>query len=148
MFESRHRPWCTIQRMTTHDAGNLSLAMVNALLVKRYGYVLLPFGDGCRYDLAFDDGESIRRVQVKTGWMDGGAIAFNTSSNHYHRGEGRRDYQGEVDFFGVYCPITNEVYLVPIEDVAEANTNARLRVEPARNGQRKGIRWAKDYVLR
>jgi PD-(D/E)XK endonuclease len=56
-----------------------------------------------------------------------------------------RSYQGDVDFFGVYCPGTEEVYLVPIGDVPERA--ASLRVEPPRNGQTRNVRWAKDYVI-
>ena len=34
---------------------------------------------------------------------------------------------------------------MPIQDVPERG--AHLRVEPARNNQAKGVRWARDYVL-
>jgi hypothetical protein len=56
-----------------------------------------------------------------------------------------RSYRGDIDAFGVYCPGTREVYLVPIADVPDRA--AYLRVEPTRNGQQKGVRWAKDYVI-
>ena len=56
------------------------------------------------------------------------------------------DYKGEVEFFGVYCPETDAVYLVPIEDVNTTRV-CSLRVTPAKSNQRKKVRWAKDYVL-
>jgi hypothetical protein len=46
----------------------------------------------------------------------------------------------------VYCPDTDAVYLVPIEDVGP-HTSAHLRVEPAKNNQTKGARWAVDYKV-
>jgi len=88
------------------------------------------------------------RIQCKTGWLDetGGAIDFATASSIYnHRKGGWRDYQGEVDYFAIYCKETKGVYLVPIEDVGR--TQAKLRLKPTKNRQEKNIRWAKDYEL-
>ena len=56
-----------------------------------------------------------------------------------------RPYRDDVDYFGVYCPDTDAVYLVPISDVPDRG--ACLRVKPTKNNQAKGVRWAKDYVL-
>ena len=49
--------------------------------------------------------------------------------------------------FGVHCPDTDAVYLVPIKEVGP-HTSAYLRVEPAKNNQAKGVRWAMDYEVR
>lgn len=71
------------------------------------GYnVLLPFGENLRYDLAIDDGTSLARVQCKTGRLSKGAVTFRTSSSYYHHpnpGTPSKPYQGQVDYFGVYC---------------------------------------------
>jgi hypothetical protein len=45
----------------------------------------------------------------------------------------------------VFCPDTDDAYLVPIEDVPTGH--AYLRVEPTRDSQARKIRWARDYVL-
>lgn len=55
------------------------------------------------------------------------------------------DYREDVDFFGVYCHDRGEVYLVPVMDVPLRG--AHLRLEPARNGQQSGVRWASQYLL-
>jgi hypothetical protein len=47
--------------------------------------------------------------------------------------------------FGVYCHETGAVYPVPIDEVG--HHTAALRVDPARNGQRRRIRLAADYQL-
>jgi hypothetical protein len=47
---------------------------------------------------------------------------------------------------GVHCPATGGVYLIPIGDVPRTRV-AALRVEPARNCQRKSIRLAADYEI-
>jgi PD-(D/E)XK endonuclease len=58
----------------------------------------------------------------------------------------RRDYIDQIDFFGVYCPETREVYLVPIED-APLRRQGALRVLPARNNQSRNIRNAASYQI-
>jgi len=71
-----------------------------------------------------------------------------TSTYGHHRNPvaARRTYEGEGDYFAVYCPETAGVYLVPIEDVA-TRTLAKLRVEPTRNGQQKRVRHAAGYEI-
>src|SRR5687768_8734678 len=86
------------------------------------GYALLvPFGENIRYDIAIDDGRELRRVQCKTGRLRNGAIQFAACSSYAHHPNPkmtRRSYVGEIDYFGVHCPETGGVYLVPIEDAA------------------------------
>ena len=127
--------------------------MVLARLVAVYpkAEILMPFGENSRYDLLIDTGVKFIRVQCKTGRLRKGAIVFPTCSVTYHHPNNqgmrayRHGYQGSADVFGVYCPENDEVYLVPVREVG--NVAGSLRVEPARNSQAKGIRWAKDYQL-
>jgi hypothetical protein len=111
--------------------------------------ILIPFGENTRYDLVVDDGVCLSRVQCKTGRLRGGVVRFRTCSSYAHHPNPkklRRDYEGQVDYFGVHCPETDGVYLVPIEHL-EAKNVACLRVEPTRNGQRKRIRPASLYEI-
>jgi hypothetical protein len=54
---------------------------------------------------------------------------------------------GEVDYFGVYCATVDLVLWVPIATIG-FGARPSFRLEPAKNGQRKNIRWASDYLLR
>jgi hypothetical protein len=111
--------------------------------------VLIPFGENARYDLAIDEGGRLARVQCKTGRLRRGVILFNACSTYQHHARptaASRHYQGQIEYFAVYCPQTGGVYVVPIED-APVTSNATLRVEPARNGQGKRIRPAAMYQI-
>ncbi|TMK33396.1 MAG: hypothetical protein E6G64_04355 [Actinobacteria bacterium] len=111
--------------------------------------VLVPFGENTRYDLVIDDGESLARVQCKTGRLYNGALVWSTCSSYAHHPNPKKrklDYQGEIEYFGVYCRETGIVYLVPIEDVP-VKTKASIRLDPARNRQRKLIRQAARYEV-
>jgi PD-(D/E)XK endonuclease len=118
------------------------------------GYsVLVPVGEHHRYDLAIEDADGqFWRVQCKTAWTDdeGATLRFNSSSKHYHYKGGRttnanRDYRGQIEYFAVYSPDTDKVYLIPVDHAGV--TNVRLRLVPAGNKQEKNVHWAKDYEL-
>jgi hypothetical protein len=120
-----------------------------AALVEAGLHVFLPFGENTRYDLVVDDGVSLARVQCKTGRLRQGAVRFRTSSTYAHHpnpGYVTRDYLGQIDYFAVFCPETAGVYLIPIGDIPLRHQGA-LRIEPARNGQRQGIRQAAVYEI-
>jgi hypothetical protein len=51
----------------------------------------------------------------------------------------------QIDLFLIYCPDTDQVYALDVGEAA--SSNGRLRVDPAANGQAKGIRWAADHEL-
>jgi hypothetical protein len=117
------------------------------LVLREAGFgVLTPFGENTRYDLAIDDGCKLFRVQCKTGRIRQGAVRFAVCScygHHLRVKDVRRDYRGQVDYFGVYCPDNVAVYLVPIADLS-VRVQAALRVEPARNSR---IRLASQYEI-
>ncbi len=129
--------------MDTSGIGRRTEGMVLSALLQAGYEVLLPFGAAARYDLACDVNGRLMRIQCKTGTLQDGAVVFKTA-NWNRKGE-RLNYRGQVDFFGVHCPQTAKIYLVPVEDVGELE--GRLRVEPTRNMQNRRIRWDEGYEL-
>ena len=111
------------------------------------GYLVsIPFGENHRYDSVIEKDNALFRVQVKTGRLRNGVILFNCYSSHSHRGGPTcRQYIGEVEFFGVYCPDTDCTYLLPLSEML--THRGHLRVAPVKNGQMKGLKWAQDYIL-
>ena len=136
--------------MNTSRVGDISTAKVLAALLALGRAVWVPWGDSNRGDLAFeeDDG-TIHRVQCKTGRLRKGSVWFPTVSYIARSRSGvktvRRSYRGQVDFFGVYCPETERVYLIPVGDLPVGI--GCLRTDPPRNGQRTRIQWAKPYEI-
>jgi hypothetical protein len=125
-----------------------TLAVLLALTAAGYP-ILLPFGENTRYDAVIDEDGGLARVQIKTGRLRLGAVRFNVCScygHHRNPATHRRDYRGQVDLFAVYCPETAGVYLVPIADI-NVQTSCALRVDPPRNNQRDGVRYAAPYEI-
>lgn len=133
----------------TNHIGTISEAAIITRFL-RLGYaVLTPYGGGKRYDLVVEDAdEKFWRVQCKTGWVDedGTVLKFDTA-NHNVTGTKRdwRHYQGQCDYFAIYCADLEKISLIPVNLVGR--TRAHLRIKPAKNNQEKNVRWAKDFEL-
>jgi PD-(D/E)XK endonuclease len=135
-------------RPSTHpvDVGLRTEAAILAELVRRGYQVLVPFGTNQRYDLVLDVAGKFVRAQCKTGRLRRGVVVFNTTSVRSNtRGSIERSYEGDAEIFLVYCGATDQIYAVPVDEVPAGR--GCLRVNPARNGQADGIRWARDYEL-
>ncbi len=131
--------------------GAISQAKVTAALVEA-GKVVLTLCVNVRpYDLVIEEQGHFFRVQCKTGRLIRGAVYFRPHRLRAAKRETgwvRRvtDCQGEVDYFGIFCPDNGSVYLVPIGDV-HSQRICSLRITPAKNNQSKRIRWAKVYEV-
>lgn len=127
--------------MRKATSGNAGEAAVMSAFLDLGLDVLVPFGSGQGFDLVvYLGGDRFLRVQCKTAWQRGGCLIFNSLKTDHG---GDRTYHGVADVFGVYFPPTKRVYFVPLSDVA--SSEGRLRLEPARNNQRRRIRMASDF---
>jgi hypothetical protein len=128
------------------EVGQRTEAVVLAELVKRGHKVLIPFGTNHRYDFVIDlDGHFVR-AQCKTGRLERGAVIFHGRSIRSNTRKAIvRCYRNEADVFLVYCPQTDRVYAVPVDETT--SSDVALRVDPPANGQQKRIRWAADHEL-
>jgi hypothetical protein len=130
-----------IATLDTNLRGRISEARFIARAMELGYRVSLPFSPN-RYDCILDQDGALRRVQIKTGqYVDGAVLARTTSVG---RGGGSRNYRGDADLLGIYCPCLDRTYLIPVELVGEHKV--RLRVDAVKEGyQHKVSHWAKDY---
>ena len=108
------------------------------------GYqVSIPYGDNARYDFILDINNKLYKIQVKSARMeDEGVYKIDCSRMRVNRNRNiRKHYTNEeVDFFATM--INGKCYLIPQSEVSDSK---RLRFLPPKNGQIKGITFAKDY---
>ena len=134
----------------TSRKGEITESMILARLVQLGYECLIPWGHDHRYDIAIDDDGKLVRIQCKTAHYNEkqGCLEFNTAITYARVGGKphiRKGYKGEADYLAVYSPDTGKVYLVLVDDVPI--TEAKLRLNPSKNNQQKGVRWAKDYEI-
>jgi prevent-host-death family protein len=128
--------------------GNVAEAEIAAAAIRLGIPVLKPLVEHGRYDLAFDLGHRLLRVQCKWAQLRGAVVVVSLASyRHTPDGRVRSSYTvEEIDAVGVWCEALDTCYLLPASMVAGIRA-LHLRLEPTRNGQRAALNWAADYQL-
>ena len=131
--------------LTSKQKGNLTeLQCITAFIAEGCG-VSIPYGDNSKYDFIADVNGKLLKIQVKTSSLkDDGAIKFSCRTTHANCAgvKNERYSADEIDFFATYWD--NQCYLIPFNECSVEKT---LRFAPPKNGQTKGITFAKDYIL-
>lgn len=112
------------------------------------GYLVSkPLVQSSKYDFILDVNHKLYKIQVKTSSPDkeNTYISFTTSISHTNtkRTINLSYSEEDVDFFATIY--NNECYLVPYSICGKRAQ--RLRLAPTKNGQTKGILFAKDFRL-
>jgi hypothetical protein len=132
------------QRVDTIVRGNAAEAGVLHACVTAGLPVYLPFGGGSPVDLVvLTPGGSPIRVQVKCGRLREGRVEFNVCATDH--GRGREHYRGRADVIAAHVAELDQVFVIPVDDCPHYMVS--LRLEPARNNQRKRVRMAEDHTF-
>ena len=110
--------------------------------------VYTPVTEGGRYDLIFDLGSQLVRVQCKWATKRGAVVVVPCQScRRTATGLTARSYTAdEIDAIAAYCHELNQCYFLPISLVAGRRA-VQLRLEPAKNNQALRVNWAMQYEL-
>ena len=110
--------------------------------------VLKPVAEHGRYDMGFEIGTQILRVQVKSARVvrNGTALLISTeTARRTASGYMRTKYApGEIDLLAAYAHELDKCYLLPA-DLACDRRALQLRLVPARNGQRAFVHEAAKF---
>ena len=134
-----------MENLSSQFKGRITeLAVANEFL-KRGITISQPLVDD-RYDYIADINGKFITIQVKTSHYDeSGYIEFKTCNTHTNtKGTSNRNYKNDnVDYFATYY--NQQCYLIPVQNCG--SREQRLRLLPTKNGQVKGITFAKNYEL-
>ena len=133
--------------LTTNQKGAIAEAAITKAAIEMQFDVYRPAIEGARYDLIFDTGDRLLRIQCKSAPLHGEVVVIRSYSTRRTRtGLVRRPYvAGEFDALVVYCPELDRCYLVPYDDAVAGASQLHLRISPAKNNQHLGIRLASHY---
>lgn len=136
-----------MSQLSSHFRGEITEQQV-AIEFLKLGYLISkPLVQSSRYDFIVDINHKLYKIQVKTCTPreENSYIDFATSTSHTNtQGTLNLTYSAEdVDFFATMYE--GQCYLVPHNICGKRNQ--RLRLIPTKNGQTKGIIFAKDYHI-
>jgi prevent-host-death family protein len=121
-----------------------------ALAAVRLGVnVLRPITERLPYDLVFDLGSTLLRVQCKWAACKGGVIEVHLRRAYHSptRGYVLANYEvDEIDAVVAYCEALDRCYVLPSALIAGKGW-IQLRLKPPRNNQTAAINWAADFEL-
>ncbi len=134
----------------TKDKGDLAVAKAIAHLLEHNIHVCLPLSEHLPFDLiaVMPDLTTLKRVQVKYRTLENGYVPVSFRSNYYNS---KRIYTVKVDLnqldaYATFCPETDTVYYLRVDEIPEKSVALRMRVSPTRNGQKKGVWLAENYL--
>jgi hypothetical protein len=132
--------------MTTDQKGAIAEACIAATALKLGIDVYRPLAEGGRYDLIFDLGSNLVRVQCKWASRKGAVLTVSCqSARRCADGFIRRRYTAEeVDAIAAYSLQLDRCFLIPIALVEDRPAIA-LRLTPCLNNQRRRVNWADDF---
>ena len=131
--------------MTTNQKGAIAETAITHEAVRLGIGVSRPVLD-LRYDLIFDVGKRLLRVQCKwASRYDDVVLLRLFAARRARSGLLRSFYDAEqIDAFAAHCADLGTCYFVEIAEAAD-HRQLMLRLGPTRNNQASGIRWARDY---
>ena len=132
--------------LSTHFIGEITEQKVALEFLKLGILVSKPLVQSSRYDFIVDINNKLYKIQVKTGtFKENAYLDFATSTSHTNaQGTLNLSYSEEdVDFFATMHE--GQCYLIPYNLCGKRNQ--RIRFVPTKNGQTKGILFAKDFYL-
>lgn len=130
----------------TKSKGDLGVMKVQCDLCEKGYTVLTPMTEHSPFDVVAYDGKNFHRMQVKYRKLNSSGcieVPMRTCWADKH-GTHMKDYdKDQIDYFAIYCPDTEKCYYVKSNDIRK---NLTLRVNPPKNNQSVGVRYAKDYM--
>jgi len=134
--------------LSTNRKGAIAEAKIVAAATELGIPVLRPMQEHGRYDLAFEIGDRIMRVQCKWGALDGARAVIKVALQSCcltPAGYVQNPYTpDEIDLVAVYAGEVDRCYLLP-SGLACGRTSVYLRLVPPKNCQRACINLASDF---
>ena len=108
--------------------------------------ILLPMSDNLPFDFVIMFDNKFYKCQVKTSMRktENGSISFSLTSNNWNKGTIHKYTKEEFDI--LICCDLKTIYLFKFSEI-EGKSAICIREADTKNGQKKGIWFAKDYII-
>lgn len=128
----------------TNNKGDIGEAAFILESTKK-GYFVAKMPQNCPYDCVLDRGSGPERVQVKYRTLSkNGTISIHKVN--MSRSSKRAYSVNVVDYFAVYIPNVDKVYLISAAEVLKNNMSV-FRLNSTRNNQIKNVKYITEYEI-
>lgn len=127
--------------MNSKTKGNLGEIKIASEFIKYGCMVSFPFGDNARYDLIVDDGNSLKKVQVKyanSKSKENSWRCFCVSSKNHTTNKKLDKYKNDVDIMAFYLPEIDKCIMFNIDEIGD-KASLHVREEAPLNNQNNVI---------
>ncbi len=131
----------------TKDKGDKGLAFTIAFATEQGWSCCVPLSEHQSYDLIAEKDGVCKRIQARYTTPKNGKLAVKLASSWADK-QGNHSItrsKGDYDTLSVYDPLNKRVYFINDEEFENVRA-ITLRLEPSKNGQKKGIRMAEDFL--
>lgn len=137
-----------LPELTTGQKGAIAESAIVHEAIKLGIEVYKPLFEGGRYDLVFDLGVRMLRVQCKWAVRKGNVVIVRCySCRRTRNGLVQRTYSAdEIDGIAAYCDELDRCFFLPAERIS-GRSHVQLRLAPSRNNQKVGVNWADEFKL-
>ena len=128
---------------TTHIKGLTAELEFSLHLIKKGWNIFLPINQNSRVDMIIEKGGKLKKLQIKYCTPYKGCLRIELE--HPLRKTGSYSIK-EVDDIGVYDPVNDKFYLVPLAKILPRK-EIWIRVSKTVKNQQININWAKNYLV-
>jgi len=125
--------------------GMIGEVKVAADLLSRGFHVFTEMGDLSKIDLIAERDRKLYRFQVKAYNSKNGVVTLSSRKSgpnysfHYE--------SDQIDIFAVYVLDRGCIFYVSSGELCEYSSSMNIRLDPPKNGQKKGIKLIENYTL-
>ena len=135
--------------LNSTDFGKIGEVRFLYELTSRGIQVSIPYGNSARYDMIADFNGKLNRIQIKTTsqFNDNKTSAIVKCTSYTTRLNGvAASYVDDVDYIGVFIPEWDQVLLIPISIIGNAQT---FSIRKEKNDKLGGPKphYLEDFVL-
>ncbi len=128
--------------------GDVGLTYAIARLTELEWNVSIPISEHAAYDLIAEKDGKLKRIQVRYTTPTKGVLRVKLRSTWSDKNgtHVRNREKTDWDVLAVFNPETKKTCFLDANEF-DNSTSIAIRIEPSKNNQTKGVRFAKDFLM-
>ncbi len=133
--------------LSKKEKGDIGLSYAIAVSTEQGWSCCIPLSEHQRYDFIAEKDGICKRIQARYTTPNNEVLVIKLKNSWADKNGNHiiKRQKGDFDYLAVFNPQNKKVYFISDDDF-ENGTAINLRLVPPKNGQKKGIRMANDFL--